>query len=284
MRLSEWRKAAPSKESLGSPVLGVLKPVLLDLGAEADPECWVLWGDDPSLRYSVLAPTIAGLITVAVRLSGPDEGPRATGRLIRWPKLSVSELGVEASGEHRIVAVQVESLVLKGTDEEADRICEFVRGLIAGIDGRNPVPIPITVVQGAAAAGAVVVAAPEAAVQASGPTEAGAIPERPAAVPRLPAPAGPIARPAREAAPSDPALSMVPVAAPPARPAAPPAAPNPIVARADAVQPGARPSPGPDLPAHESSEREPERPAPISPHPSEKLPVREPKRPRPWTP
>ena len=141
MRLSEWRKKAPTKESMSSRVLAVLKPLLVDLGADADADCWVAWGDDPEYRYSILAPTVAGLISVAVRLSGPDDGPRVTARLIRWPKVAVTELGIEASGGQRLVAVQVESLVLKGIDDEADRICEFVRGLIAAIDDRNPAPI-----------------------------------------------------------------------------------------------------------------------------------------------
>jgi hypothetical protein len=117
--------------------MAVLNPVLNDLGADPDPESWVVWGDDPERRYAVLAPTPAGLISVAVRLTGPEEGPRATAKLVRWSKLSVSELAVEASGGHRIVGVQVEGQVLKGLDQEADRICEFVRGLIAGIDGRT---------------------------------------------------------------------------------------------------------------------------------------------------
>ena len=114
MRLSEWRKTAPTKESMGSRVLPVLASVLVDLGAGADPECWVAWGDDPETRYSVLAPTVAGLVSVAVRPAGPDEAPRATARLIRWPKLVVSELAVEAGDGHRLVAVQVEAMVLTG--------------------------------------------------------------------------------------------------------------------------------------------------------------------------
>ncbi len=137
MLLSEWRKTAPNRECMSSKVLAVLKPVLADLGAAADPACWVLWGEDPEFRYSVMAPTQAGLITVAVRVSGAgSEGPRATGKLVRWGKLQVSELGLEAADGHRIVAVQVEGQVLKGVDDEADRICEFLLGLLAGIDGR----------------------------------------------------------------------------------------------------------------------------------------------------
>ena len=137
MLLSEWRKTAPNRECMSSKILAVLKPVLADLGAAGDPACWVLWGEDPEFRYSVMAPTQAGLITVAVRVSGAgSEGPRATGKLVRWGKLQVSELGLEAADGHRIVAVQVEGQVLKGVDDEADRICEFLLGLLAGIDGR----------------------------------------------------------------------------------------------------------------------------------------------------
>ena len=136
MLLSEWRKTAPNRECMSNKVLDVLKPVLADLGADGDPGCWVIWGEDPEYRYSIMAPTPAGLAMIAVRLSGGEEGPRATGKLVRWAKLQVSELSVEASGGIRIVAVQVEGQVLKGMDEEAGKICEFVRGLLAGIDGR----------------------------------------------------------------------------------------------------------------------------------------------------
>ena len=143
MRLSEWRKAAPTRDSMSNRVMAVLNPLLHDLGADPDPECWVVWGDDPQFRYAILAATPAGVISVAIRLSGPEDGPRATAKLVRWSKLTVSELSVEASGGHRIVAVQVEGQVLKGVDQEADRVCEFVRGLIAGIDGRAAQVVPI---------------------------------------------------------------------------------------------------------------------------------------------
>lgn len=139
MRLSEWRQAAPNKDSLSNRVLAVLRHTLVDLGSEPDAECWVAWGDDPETRYSVMAATAAGLITAVVRPADP-EGPRVTAKLVRWSKVSVSELGIEAAGGHRLVGVQVESQVLKGVDEEADRICEFVRGLIAGIENRGTAP------------------------------------------------------------------------------------------------------------------------------------------------
>jgi len=131
-------------------VLAVVGPVLADLGAERDPECWVAWGEDPDLRYSLLAPTLAGLITLAVRFTNPEDGPRVIAKLVRWSKVSVSELGLDAGGGHRMVAVQVENLVLKGVDEEADRICKFVRILIAGVDDRLQMPVPITAVRSVA--------------------------------------------------------------------------------------------------------------------------------------
>jgi len=70
MILSEWRKTAPNRECLSNKVLAVLKPVLADLGADGDPDSWIVWGDDPAFRYSVMTPTPAGLIVVGLRL-GP---------------------------------------------------------------------------------------------------------------------------------------------------------------------------------------------------------------------
>jgi hypothetical protein len=136
MQLGEWRKAAPNRDCMSNAVLSALKPVLSDLGASADPDCWVEWGDDPQFRYSVMVPTRAGLISAAVRLNAGSD-PRVTGKLVRWTRLQTSELSLESSGGHRIVAVQVEGQVLKGTDSDADLVCEFVRGLIAAMDGRD---------------------------------------------------------------------------------------------------------------------------------------------------
>ena len=303
MRLGEWRKTAPSKESLSSRVLAVLRPVLVDLGAEADAECWVAWGDDPESRYSILAPTVAGVIVMAVRLTGP-EGPRTTAKLVRWSKLSVSELAIEAFGGTRIVAVQVESLVLKGSDAEADRICEFVRGLLAGIDGRYPTPIPLALVEAAAAMGTVVkmpavddlqedgAPPPKGSTKrgelvsdsASGPKPAGV--RAPKAVPSA---AKSASKSAPKSAEKPAALALVPPptlgsapAATPAAPAAAPALPTPIAARTAAAH---HPDQAAAAPAHPASEPEPEpdRSEWVGPHPIEG-PAREPVKPRPWKP
>ncbi len=48
MRLSEWRKKAPLAEAVSNQVMAVVEPLLEDLGAKGDPECWVAWGEDPA--------------------------------------------------------------------------------------------------------------------------------------------------------------------------------------------------------------------------------------------
>jgi hypothetical protein len=298
MRLSEWRKTAPTRDSMNNRVLAVLKPVLADLGADADPECWVLWGDDPEFRYSVFAPTPPGVITVAVRLSGPGDGPRATAKLIRWSKLSISELGVEAIDGHRIVAVQVEGQVLKGVDVEADRICEFVRGLIAGIDGRAPQAIPIALVHATPRrAGAARPIAVSSATGASVDLKRKALPKAPSkALPKAPskglAPAKPKAAAgkrlhavpasgigtagpvAQRAADSTPTKSVARQAVPsglaripaPPEPAAQPAAPKPIAVRA-ARRPGSHPGEGTAADAPGAANEHPAARKPVEPEP-----------------
>jgi len=234
-------------------VLNALTPVLADLGADGDPGCWVIWGEDPEFRYSIMVPTPAGLVTIAVRLSG-GEGPRVTGKLVRWAKLQVSELSVEASGDIRIVAVQVEGQVLKGMNEEAGKICEFVRGLLAGIDGR--------------------------AWHAAGPIVLSAMPQ--ATSPLKAAPAGKAAARMSRA--------KRPGAKPQAASVAPP--PIPLPAARGLPAPSAAPAPTsaawPAAPA--AAADKPQEQAPTEPDsvwevslPAESI-VREAKRPRTWTP
>ena len=69
MRLSEWRKRAPSRDSVSPKVLAVVDPALGMLGAPGDPDCWVVWGDDPGVRYMILAPTPSGLVQLNVRVN-----------------------------------------------------------------------------------------------------------------------------------------------------------------------------------------------------------------------
>jgi hypothetical protein len=136
MRLSGWRAKAPYKDSVSPKVLAVVESALVELGAGSDPECWVAWGDDPSIRYLVLAPTPSGLVQVNVRVAVPGEGPRAGGKVVRWNRAQLGELAVEIQGGHRLVTFQVETLVLNGVDDAADAIAAFAQALFAAVDGR----------------------------------------------------------------------------------------------------------------------------------------------------
>jgi hypothetical protein len=139
MRLSAWRAAAPRKEAATAKVASVIDPILAAFGAEPDPHCWVVWGDEPAVRFVVLVPTDAGLIHCFVRVNVPQEGPRATTKLVRWNRVQIGELGLETQAGHRLLSFQVEQQVLRGVDDEADRVAAFALRVIAAIDGR---PLP----------------------------------------------------------------------------------------------------------------------------------------------
>ena len=137
MRLGEWSKRAPHKGSTAPKVLATVTPILTGLGAAKDPPCWVAWGDDPAARYVILAPTAAGLIQVHVRVMVPQEGPRSSGKLMRWNRVQTGELSVEVVGGHRLVGFQIDNIILRGTDEEGDAVSSFALEVYAAMD-RQP--------------------------------------------------------------------------------------------------------------------------------------------------
>ena len=139
MRLSEWSAVAPTREAAGPKVLAVAEAVLATLGATPDSDCWVSWGDDPGVRWVLLAPTQAGLVVAHVRVNVPQEGPRAAGKLVRWSRVQLGEIAVEVQGAHRIISATLEGVVLRGVDADADAVGSFLQVLLAAIDGR---PLP----------------------------------------------------------------------------------------------------------------------------------------------
>jgi hypothetical protein len=141
MRLSEWRRTAPSREAGTARLAAVVDPVLAALGAEEDPLVWVAWGEEPGTRHTILVPTAGGLISCFVRVNVPGEGPRVSAKLVRWNRVQTSELAIETTGAHRLLSFQVEGHVLQGSDDVADRIAAFALEVIAAIDGR-PRPEP----------------------------------------------------------------------------------------------------------------------------------------------
>ncbi|HEX5013907.1 MAG TPA: hypothetical protein VFV72_07060 [Candidatus Limnocylindrales bacterium] len=141
MRLSEWRAAAPTKDAGGSKLAALVDPVLAGLGVAPDPHCWIVWGEDPGTRHTILVPTDAGLVTCFVRVLVPAEAPRATAKLVRWSRVELGELAMETSAGHRLLSFQVEGHVLQGADDIADQIAAFALDVFAAMDGR-PRPEP----------------------------------------------------------------------------------------------------------------------------------------------
>jgi hypothetical protein len=141
MRLSDWRARAPYKESVAPKVQTAVDSALAALGADPDPECWVLWGDEPASRYLIFIPTPSGLVQVNVRVAVPGEGPRASGKIVRWNRVQLGELGVEIRAGHRLVTFQIETQPLNGADATADAIAVFAQALFAAVDGRA-IPAP----------------------------------------------------------------------------------------------------------------------------------------------
>jgi hypothetical protein len=148
MRLSEWRSSAPHRDAANPKVAAVVDPVLTSLGAGPDPHCWVAWGDEPAVRYAIFVATDPGLIVMFVRPSVPGEGPRATTKLVRWNRVAIGEMSVETQGGHRMISWQVEGQILRGADEEADRVAAFGLRVIAAIDGRPLPPVEETTGRG----------------------------------------------------------------------------------------------------------------------------------------
>ncbi len=140
MRLSEWRARAPHKDAKSPRIAAIVDPILASVGAGSDPHCWVAWGEDPGIRHTILVPTDPGLVSCFVRVV-PGEGPRATAKLIRWNRVAIGELAIEAQGGHRLVSFQAEQQVLRGVDAEADRVAAFALRVISAIDGRPLPPV-----------------------------------------------------------------------------------------------------------------------------------------------
>jgi hypothetical protein len=210
MRLSEWRASAPNKEAISPRVSDLIDPVLLALGSESDPDCWVAWGEEPAVRYTILVPIAAGLIVCYVRVNVAGEGPRTSAKLIRWNRVQLGELAIETQAAHRLVSFQVDQQVLRGADEMADRVGAFAMELFAAVDGR---PMPVRPPTGRPAAAAPGTAAARGAAKGgSGKTPGAKTPARKTAAARPSAakPAGSRSAGAKPASASSAAASRRP--------------------------------------------------------------------------
>ena len=138
MLLSAWWADGTHAAALTPRLEALLGPALTDLGASTDPECWITWGDDPT-RWSMLVPTPAGLATIHVRVTVPQEGPRVAGKVVRWNRVQVGDHSIESHSGHRMLSFQIEGQLLHAIDDECDRLAAFIAVLLAALDGR-PTP------------------------------------------------------------------------------------------------------------------------------------------------
>ena len=141
MRWSEWRAKAPFKDSIAPKVLAVVETPSPGSGPSRIPECWVVWGDDPGVRYTSSCRRRAGWSWSTSGSTVPGEGPRAGGKVVRWQRVQVGELAVEIQGGHRLVTFQVETQVLNGADARGRCHRGLRPDLFAAVDGR-PAPAP----------------------------------------------------------------------------------------------------------------------------------------------
>lgn len=137
MRVSDWQATLRGQKLMTGKVAVAYESALALFGEGLDTEAFVAWGDDPEVHYSLLVIGEAGLIIVVVRVNVPLEGPRASAKVVRWGRVAIGELAVEVQRGHKQATAQIDSYILKGVDDEADRIGAFVGNVLMHIDGRR---------------------------------------------------------------------------------------------------------------------------------------------------
>jgi hypothetical protein len=137
MRLSEFVDTSKVPAAVGPKVLAVVRPVLAAIGAGEDPSGWLAADEDAADRWDFLAPTPAGLVTCHVRVNVPGEGPRASAKLVRWPRVVIGELAVESgAGGRRLVSFQLDNRAVRAAGTEGDAVAAFAQAVLAAMDGR----------------------------------------------------------------------------------------------------------------------------------------------------
>jgi hypothetical protein len=132
---------------MGAKVADAITMALEAYGTEPDPTCWVVWGDDPGVRYAVLVPSPGGLVTLNVRVSIPGEGPRVSSKLTRWARAQLGELAIDVQSGHLLTGFQIDATILRGADAQAKGIATFALDLFAAMDGR-PLPSEVAAATG----------------------------------------------------------------------------------------------------------------------------------------
>jgi hypothetical protein len=134
MRFAEWRDGPEGRQRLPEKVIFLIETVTQTLGADGEVSCYVVRGDQPDSRFQVLAATSAGLMALNVRVNLPQEGPRVSGRLVRWGRVQAGEVAIEGHGGHVQVSAQFEGAVLQGLDSAAREIAVWMTEVYRNLD------------------------------------------------------------------------------------------------------------------------------------------------------
>ena len=139
MRLSEWQKTTQGAKVMTAKVAAAYEPALRGVGAVRDPVAYVVWGDDPGVRYTIFAATDAGLGVCNVRVNVPQEGPRATAQA--HPLEPRRRSATSTSRPTTATAMswsRWRARCSQGVDEPPTASRSWIAHLFARIDGRVP--------------------------------------------------------------------------------------------------------------------------------------------------
>ncbi|MGC8634130.1 MAG: hypothetical protein ACP5VP_05630 [Candidatus Limnocylindrales bacterium] len=135
MRFADWQATPEGSRYLTDRLVPLIESAARTLGAHDATPCYVAWGDQPEARFQVMLSTDGGLGIFNVRVSVPQEGPRLSGRLVRWARVQAGEVTFEAHSGHIQVSAQFEGQVLLGLDEAGERIAEWMTEVYRRVDG-----------------------------------------------------------------------------------------------------------------------------------------------------
>jgi hypothetical protein len=135
MRFADWQATPEGSRYLSDRLVKLIESAAHTLGARDATPCYVAWGEQPEARFQVMLSTDGGLAIFSVRANVPQEGPRLSGRLVRWARVQVGELTFEAHSGHVQVSAQFEGQVLLGLDAAGERIAEWMTEVYRRVDG-----------------------------------------------------------------------------------------------------------------------------------------------------
>ena len=137
MQFSDWCETDEGRRRIPEPLVTLIGNAMRTLGVPLDAPAHVIWGDQPGQRFMVMLACDAGLAILGVRPSTPQEGPRVSGRLLRWSRVQVGELAIEAHHGHVQASAQMEGQVLQGLDAAGAQVAGWMAEVYRRVEGAS---------------------------------------------------------------------------------------------------------------------------------------------------